>query len=76
MTLSAIDVLILLDGIRVQLSYHIGQAMITLNTFLVMGVRSLDDFPAGALIGLIGGPLIVLISAGIVYFYTLYLLLA
>jgi len=50
--------------------------MMTLNTFLVMGVRSLDDFPAGALIGLIGGPLIVLISAGIVYFYTLYLLLA
>jgi MFS family permease len=47
--------------------------VMSLNTLFVMGVRPLGDFPAGALISLIGGPLTVLISAGIVGFYTLYL---
>ncbi len=50
--------------------------VMSLNTLFIMGVRPLGDFPAGALIGLIGGPLTVLISAGIVGIYTLYLLLA
>ncbi len=49
--------------------------VMSLNTLFIMGVRPLGDFPAGALIGLIGGPLTVLISAGIVGIYTLYLLL-
>ncbi|MFL5660477.1 MAG: hypothetical protein ACJ8BW_03920 [Ktedonobacteraceae bacterium] len=39
-----------------------------------MGVPPLGDFPAGALISLIGGPWTVLISAGIVGGYTLYLM--
>ncbi len=38
------------------------------------GCTSLGDFPAGALIGLIGGPLTVVISAAIVGSYTLFLL--
>ncbi len=48
--------------------------VMSLNTLFIMGVRPLGDFPAGALIGLIGGPLTVLISAGIVGGYTLFLL--
>ena len=50
--------------------------VMSLNTLFIMGVRPLGDFPAGALIGLIGGPLTVLISAGIVGGYTLFLLFA
>lgn len=46
----------------------------SLNTLLIMGVRPLGDFPAGALIGLIGGPLTVIISAVIVGGYALFLL--
>lgn len=48
--------------------------VMSLNTLFIMGVRPLGDFPAGALIGLIGGPLTVVISAGIVGGYTLFLL--
>ncbi len=48
--------------------------VMSLNTLFIMGVRPLGDFPAGALISLIGGPLTVLISAGIVGGYTLFLL--
>ncbi len=47
--------------------------VMSLNTLFIMGVRPLGDFPAGALIGLIGGPLTVLISASIVGGYTLFL---
>lgn len=49
--------------------------IMSLNTLLIMGVRPLGDFPAGALIALIGGPLTVIISAFIVGSYSLYLLL-
>ena len=48
--------------------------VMSLNTLFIMGVRPLGDFPAGALIGLIGGPLTVIISAAIVGGYTLFLL--
>lgn len=48
--------------------------VMSLNTLLIMGVRPLGDFPAGALIGLIGGPLTVIISAVIVGGYALFLL--
>nr|HET6903001.1 MFS transporter [Ktedonobacteraceae bacterium] len=48
--------------------------VMSLNTLFIMGVRPLGDFPAGALIGLIGGPLTVVISAAIVGSYTLFLL--
>ncbi|HYK84629.1 MAG TPA: MFS transporter [Ktedonobacteraceae bacterium] len=48
--------------------------VMSLNTVFIMGVRPLGDFPAGALIGLIGGPLTVIISAAIVGGYTLFLL--
>jgi len=50
--------------------------VMSLNTLFIMGVRPLGDFPAGALIGLIGGPLTVVISAAIVGGYTLFLLAA
>lgn len=46
----------------------------SLNTLFIMGLRPLGDFPAGALIGLIGGPLTVIISAILVGGYSLYLL--
>ena len=42
---------------------------------LIMGVRPLGDFPASALIALIGGPFMVIISALIVGSYSLYLLI-
>src|SRR5579863_10100284 len=50
--------------------------VMSLNTLFIMGVRPLGDFPAGALIGLIGGPLTVVISSAIVGGYTLFLLVA
>ncbi len=50
--------------------------VMSLNTLFIMGIRPLGDFPAGALIGLIGGPFTVVISAAIVGGYTLFLLLA
>ncbi|MDQ2714119.1 MAG: MFS transporter [Chloroflexota bacterium] len=49
--------------------------VMSLNSLMVMGVRPLGDFPAGAAIALIGGPLTVLISASIIGAYTLFLLL-
>jgi MFS family permease len=39
--------------------------IMSLNTLLVMGVRPLGDFPAGALIGVIGGPLTAAVSAAL-----------
>ena len=48
--------------------------VMSLNTLFIMGVRPLGDFPAAALIGLIGGPITVVISAIIVGSYTLFLL--
>lgn len=49
--------------------------VMSLNTLFIMGVRPLGDFPAGALIGLVGGPLTVLLCAAVVGLYTSYLLL-
>jgi predicted MFS family arabinose efflux permease len=49
--------------------------VMSLNTLLIMGVRPLGDFPASALIALLGGPLTVIISALIVGSYSLYLLI-
>ncbi len=49
--------------------------VMSLNTLLIMGVRPLGDFPAGALIALIGGPYTVIFSASIVGGYSLYLLI-
>ena len=49
--------------------------VMSLNTLLIMGVRPLGDFPAGALIALIGGQYTVIISAFIVGSYSLYLLM-
>jgi MFS family permease len=40
--------------------------VISLNTLLMMGLRPLGDFPAGALISVIGAPVTVLLSAGLV----------
>lgn len=48
--------------------------VMSLNTLFIMGVRPLGDFPVGALIGLIGGLLTVVISAAIVGGHTLFLL--
>lgn len=50
--------------------------VMSLNTLLVMGVRPLGDFPAGALITAIGAPITVLVSAVLVAGYTLYLFIA
>ncbi|MFZ0311786.1 MAG: MFS transporter [Candidatus Korobacteraceae bacterium] len=45
--------------------------MMSLNTLIIMGVRPLGDFPAGALIAGIGAPGTVLLSAGLVGMYGL-----
>ena len=49
--------------------------VMSLNTLLLMGVRPLGDFPAGVLVMALGASLTVLLSAGIVGSYALYLLL-
>lgn len=43
--------------------------VMSLNTLLIMGIRPLGDFPAGALIAGIGAPGTVLLSAGLVGIY-------
>ena len=47
--------------------------IMSLNTLLVMGVRPLGDFPAGALIGAIGGPLTAGVSAALTGIYKIFL---
>src|ERR1700691_88999 len=47
--------------------------IMSLNTLLVMGVRPLGDFPAGALIGAIGGPLTAGVSAALAGVYGIFL---
>ena len=44
--------------------------VMSLNTLLIMGVRPLGDFPAGALISSVGAPETVLLSAGLVGAYS------
>ena len=43
--------------------------MMSLNTLIIMGIRPLGDFPAGALIAGIGAPGTVLLSASLVGVY-------
>jgi MFS family permease len=50
--------------------------VMSLNTLLIMGVRPLGDFPAGALISVIGAPATVLISAVLVGVYGVFVFLA
>ena len=64
---------ITLAQLRVQPQMR-GRVM-SLNTLLIMGVRPLGDFPAAALIALIGAPLTVISSAVIVGSYSLFLLI-
>jgi MFS family permease len=45
--------------------------VMSLNTLLIMGIRPLGDFPAGALISAIGAPATVLLSAALVGVYGL-----
>ena len=45
--------------------------VMSLNTLVIMGIRPLGDFPAGALIGLIGAPVTVLLSTALVAIYGL-----
>jgi len=47
--------------------------VMSLNTLLNMGVRPLGDFPAGALIAVIGAPETVLLGAGLVGVYGVFL---
>ncbi|HTT65077.1 MAG TPA: MFS transporter [Bryobacteraceae bacterium] len=47
--------------------------IMSLNTLLVMGVRPLGDFPAGALIGAIGGPFTAGMSAALTGAYGIFL---
>jgi MFS family permease len=49
--------------------------VMSLNTLLIMGVRPLGDFPAGALISGIGAPETVLLSAGLVAGYGVFVFL-
>jgi MFS family permease len=49
--------------------------IMSLNTLLVMGVRPLGDFPAGALIGAMGGPLTAGVSAALTGVYGIFLAL-
>jgi hypothetical protein len=49
--------------------------VMSLNTLLIMGIRPLGDFPAGALIAGIGAPGTVLLSASLVGIYGLGLLM-
>jgi len=49
--------------------------IMSLNTLLVMGVRPLGDFPAGALIGAMGGPLTAGMSAALTGIYGIFLAL-
>jgi predicted MFS family arabinose efflux permease len=44
--------------------------VMSLNTLLIMGIRPLGDFPAGALISAVGAPATVLLSAGLVGAYS------
>ena len=48
---------------------HMRGRVMSLNTLLIMGVRPVGDFPAGALISVIGAPATVLLSAGLVGAY-------
>jgi MFS family permease len=47
--------------------------VMSLNTLLIMGVRPLGDFPAGALIAAMGGPLTAGLSAALTGLYALFL---
>jgi len=49
--------------------------IMSLNTLLVMGFRPLGDFPAGALIGAMGGPLTAGLSAALTGLYGIFLAL-
>ncbi len=49
--------------------------IMSLNTLLLMGVRPLGDFPAGALIGAMGGPLTAGLSAALTGAYGVFLVL-
>ena len=49
--------------------------IMSVNTLLVMGVRPLGDFPAGALIGAVGGPLTAALSAALTGAYAIFLAL-
>lgn len=45
--------------------------VMSLNTLLIMGVRPLGDFPASALIGPLGAPVVVALGTGLVGLYAL-----
>jgi predicted MFS family arabinose efflux permease len=57
--------------LQMRVSEQMRGRMMSLNTLLIMGVRPLGDFPAGALISAIGAPETVLASAGLVGIYAL-----
>ena len=50
--------------------------VMSLNTLLVMGIRPLGDFPAGALISAIGAPCTLLLSSALVGAYAAVVALA
>jgi MFS family permease len=50
--------------------------VMSLNTLLIMGVRPLGDWPAGALISTLGAPATVLLSASVVGIYGAFLFLS
>jgi predicted MFS family arabinose efflux permease len=59
--------------LQTRVSQQIRGRVMSLNTLLIMGIRPLGDFPAGALIAGIGAPATVLLSASLVGIYGLML---
>ncbi len=52
---------------------HLRGRIMSINTLLMMGFRPLGDFPAGALAGVMGAPGVVLLGAGVVGVFGLFL---
>ncbi len=53
-------------ALQTRVAHHMRGRVMSLNTLLIMGVRPLGDFPAGALISLWGAPFTAAVSASIV----------
>jgi predicted MFS family arabinose efflux permease len=61
--------------LQIRVAEQMRGRMMSLNTLLIMGIRPLGDFPAGALIAGIGAPATVLLCVGLVGAYGLVLVM-
>jgi len=55
--------------LQTRVTEHMRGRVMSLNTLVIMGLRPLGDFPAGALIGAIGAPAAVALSASLMGLY-------